>query len=315
MKKNFTVPKELANTRLDQTVSILLPDYSRTELKSWIENNQILLNGQSVKPKVKVKEQDQIEIEIQEKPALEYPAQAIPLDIIYEDEAILVINKPAGLVVHPGAGNQDQTLLNALLHHAPSLRALPRAGILHRLDKNTTGLLIIAKTAEALQSLQRQLKKRTMGREYQAIVQGTIISGGTIDAPIGRHPYERTKMAVNENGKEAITHYRVLEKYRHHTRLTIKLETGRTHQIRVHLLHIHHPIVGDTTYSMRSKLRKNMGLHLKETIQTFKRQALHAYRLTIIHPKTQEPMQFDAPLPDDMQLLINALHNDQKENH
>lgn len=310
MKKNLIVPSSLANKRLDQVVANLLPDYSRTVIQTWIENNLILVNGQLAKTKTKVKENDDIEVDIQENPLLEWVAQDIPLNVIHEDDDILVINKPVGLVVHPGAGNSDQTLLNALLHHAPSLRQLPRAGILHRLDKDTSGILIIAKTASALKSLQHQLKKRTMGREYQAIVQGSLISGGTVDAPIGRHLMERKKMAVNEGGKPAVTHYRILEKYRAHTRLTVKLETGRTHQIRVHMLHIHHPVVGDKTYQMSAKLPKGMSDELKSALRLIKRQALHAYALEIVHPQTNESMRFEAPLPDDILLLIDALQKD-----
>lgn len=313
MKKNLLIPSSLANKRLDQAVANLLQEHSRTQIQAWIESNLILVNGQLAKAKTKVKENDQVEVDIQENPLLEWEAEDIPLDVIHEDDDILVINKPVGLVVHPGAGNPAHTLLNALLHHTPSLRQLPRAGILHRLDKDTSGVLIIAKTTSALKSLQHQLKKRTMGREYQAIVQGTLISGGTIDAPIGRHPNERIKMAIHPSGKPAVTHYRILEKYRAHTRLTVRLETGRTHQIRVHMLSIHHPIVGDKIYKASTKLPKKISSNLKNSLKQIKRQALHAYALEVVHPTSRETMRFEAPVPDDIVMLINDLKNDLKE--
>lgn len=313
MKKNLIVPSTLASKRLDQALTSLLENYSRTQIQTWIESNLIRINGQLAKTKTKVKEGDSIDVDMPDAPQLDWEAQDIPLDVIHEDDDILVINKPVGLIVHPGAGNRDRTLLNAVLHHAPQSRLLPRAGILHRLDKNTSGLLIIAKTEAALKSLQHQLKKRTMGREYQAIVQGALISGSTIDAPISRHSMERTKMAVNHNGKPAVTHYRILEKYRAHTRLTIKLETGRTHQIRVHMLHIQHPVVGDPTYRASAKLAKKTSESLKSALLAMKRQALHAYALEIIHPTSKQPLRFEAPLPDDMLNLIDALKKDVKE--
>jgi 23S rRNA pseudouridine1911/1915/1917 synthase len=229
---------------------------------------------------------------------------------VHEDEALIIINKPVGMVVHPGAGNSNQTLLNALIHYAPQLKQLPRAGILHRLDKNTSGLLIIAKTPLALKNLSQQLKKRTLLREYQAIIYGKLISGGKVEAPIGRHPFQRKRMAVVDTGKPAITHYRIAEKYRAHTRLTVRLETGRTHQIRVHMAHIHHPIVGDTAYGGRVQLTKGMTPELIQQLRQYKHQALHAFALGFTHPVSQEWMRFECELPYDMQELIAALRND-----
>ena len=310
MKKNFQIPATLSNKRLDQALASLLPDHSRTEIKNWIENDLVLVNGKLTKAKTKVRENDELIVTIAPKPPIAYEAQAIPLDIIYEDGSLLVINKPVGLIVHPGAGNRDQTLLNALLHYLPTLQELPRAGIVHRLDKDTSGLLIIAKTPVSLKSLQNQLKKRSLIREYQAIVQGLLISGGTVNVPIARHPHERTKMAVVDGGKEAITHYRILEKYKAHTRLTVRLETGRTHQIRVHMLYINHPIIGDQTYQGRPISTKQQSESLRQCLKEMKRQALHAYRLEVEHPVTTERLTFKAPLPDDILKLINQLRED-----
>jgi len=232
---------------------------------------------------------------------------------MYEDDSLVVINKPAGLVVHPGTGNASRTLLNALLHHAPELKNLPRAGILHRLDKDTTGLLVVAKTAAALKSLTHQLKKRSMIREYQAVVNGSMISGGEVDAAIERHPLQRKKMAVSETGKPAITHYRIAEKFRGHTHLKLKLETGRTHQIRVHMAYIRHPLVGDSTYGGRVQLAKNMTEDAIQALRGFKRQALHAFALGFRHPETGKDVYFEIELPDEMKELISALREDTRK--
>lgn len=309
--KQIIIPDSSAHERLDAVLAKLLPGYSRTQIKSWIESGAILLNQQPVKAKYLVKGGESIAITPTERPALADQPQAIPLNIIHEDEALIIINKPIGLVVHPGAGNTHSTLLNALLHHAPALQHLPRAGILHRLDKDTSGLLVIAKTLPALQSLSLQLKKRTLLREYQAVVYGKMISGGTVDAPISRHPLQRKRMAVVDTGKRAVTHYRVLEKYRTLTRLTVRLETGRTHQIRVHMAHIHHPIVGDITYGGRAQPSKGMLPELVTALRQFKRQALHAFALGLEHPLTQEWMRWECELPEDMQQLIALLQKDQ----
>lgn len=310
LSKHLIIPKTHANERLDQALANLMPEFSRTQIKEWIETGSILVDGVSIKPKTKVKGGENVSLEATLLPQTQWQAQPIPLDIIYEDDALIIINKPIGMVVHPGTGNSDRTLLNALLAHAPTLNMLPRAGILHRLDKNTSGLLVIAKTAAALKHLSQQLKKRTLVREYQAIVYGILISGGKIDAPVGRHPFKRKHMSVTDTGKPAITHYRVAEKYRAHTRLKIKLETGRTHQIRVHMQHIHHPIVGDATYGGRVRLTKKMTAALIQALRQFKRQALHAFALGFTHPVTHEPVRFEIDLPEDMKQLITTLKDD-----
>lgn len=307
----FIISEAHINERLDQALVKLLPEYSRTQIQEWIETGAVLVNQLPTKAKRRLKGCEIVEV----RAALanrteEWQAQNIPLHIIFEDETLLIVDKPAHLVMHPGAGHQDQTLLNALLHHLPELQTLPRAGILHRLDKDTSGLLVVAKTSDALKKLSMQLKKRELLREYQAIVYGRLISGNRIDAPIGRHPLQRKRMAVIETAKKAVTHYRVVEKYKAHTRLKIRLETGRTHQIRVHMQYIHHPIVGDVTYGGRVQLSKGMSPNLIQTLRQFKRQALHAFALGLHHPITQEFMRWEIELPEDMQQLIHELRKD-----
>jgi len=312
IKQEIIIPEIHANERLDSALAKLLPEYSRTQIKEWIENGHVRVDNQILKAKTKLHGGESVSIEAALKAQPVFIPQPIALNIVYEDEALLIINKPVGLVVHPGAGNPNSTLLNALLYHAPQLQSLPRAGILHRLDKETSGLLVIAKTAAALKSLSHQLKKRLIEREYQAIVYGSLISGGTIDAAIERHPLQRKRMAVSETGKPAITHYRIAEKYRTMTRLKVKLETGRTHQIRVHLAHIRHPIVGDPVYGGRVQLAKAMAPELIDQLRRFKHQALHAFALGFTHPETEEFMRWEIDLPSDMQELIIALRNDAK---
>lgn len=306
----LTIPESHALERVDQALAKLMPDYSRTQIQEWIETNAILINGKPTKAKTKLKGGEDVTVNANIKAQPQWEAQAIPLEIVHEDEALIVINKPVGLVVHPGAGNADSTLLNALLHHAPQLQNLPRAGIIHRLDKNTSGLLIIAKTQSSYKHISKQLKERSILREYQAIVYGTMISGGSVDAPIDRHPLQRKRMAVVDTGKTAITHYRVAEKYRAHTRLNLKLETGRTHQIRVHMSHIRHPIVGDTAYGGRVQLAKGMTPELIHALREFKRQALHAFALGLVHPVSEEFIRWEIDLPEDMQNLIQILKQD-----
>lgn len=307
IEHSFIIPENLAGLRLDQALAQLLPTYSRTQIKNWIDDGLVLVNDATVKGKVKVLGGESVSINATKKAMPAWEAEPIPLNIIYEDDAILIINKPAGLVVHPGAGNASSTLLNALLHHAPQLKDLPRAGILHRLDKDTTGLLAIAKTEYALKKLSSQLKKRLFLREYQTVVHGTFISGGKVDQPIDRHPRDRKRMSVQDTGKPSVTHYRLMEKYAAHTRLRIKLETGRTHQIRVHMNYIHHPVVGDPAYGGRIALTKSATPELAEALKRFKRQALHAYSLGFTHPVSGEWVQFECELPEDMQQLIQAL--------
>lgn len=304
------IPDELADERLDVALSQLMPEYSRTQIKLWIDDGLVTVNDVVVKAKTRIASGDTVSVCPVLKPTPTWVAQPIPLTVVYEDEAVLVINKPVGLVVHPGAGNEHSTLLNALLHHAPELKDLPRAGILHRLDKDTSGLLIIAKTAAALKHLGKQLDERTIVREYQAVVYGELISGGTVDAPIDRHPLQRKRMAVSDTGKHAVTHYRVMERYRSMTRLKVKLETGRTHQIRVHMHHIRHPIAGDPAYGGRVQLAKGMSEDLILCLRQFKRQALHAFAVSFVHPVTEEIVSFEAELPDDMKHLIKTLRED-----
>ncbi len=307
------LPADLAGLRMDQALARALPDYSRTEIRNWIEQGAIHIAGQPIRASARVRGDEAIEIKAHKKIQPTHTAQAIPLDIVFEDESVLVINKPAGLVVHPAPGNPDNTLLNALLHHAPALAHLPRAGIIHRLDRDTSGLLVIAKTDQALKSLSAQMRARTIHRVYQAIANGVMISGGSVDAPVGRHPINRKRMAVLDNGKKAITHYRVTEKFRAHTRLRIQLETGRTHQIRVHMAHIRHPLLGDPVYGGRLSLPKGATPELIEILRHFKRQALHAAELGIKHPVTGEIMQWQSALPADMQRLSEILRRDGRD--
>ncbi len=308
------ITEEQANMRLDQALSVLLRDRSRSQIQEWIRAGRVRLDGALPRQRDRVAAGQHVEIEIPEPPENDWKAQSIPLDIIHEDETLLVVNKPAGLVVHPGAGNIEGTLLNALLAHAPQLGGLARAGIVHRLDKDTTGLLVVAKTEGARLDLIEQLQRRGLAREYLAIVNGVMISGGTVEAPLGRHPRERTRMAVTGRGKPAVTHYRIKAKYRAHTLLQVHLETGRTHQIRVHMAHIRHPILGDSVYGGRLQLPAAATERFKEALRGFKRQALHALKLGLIHPVTGEAVQWESPVPEDLQALIQALEED-RETH
>ena len=303
------MPEDYAGQRLDQALTSLMPDYSRSQIKNWIQSGELRVNGQQQKPKYKVMGSEAIELETTIEDLEHWQPQNIPLDIMYEDDHILVINKPKGLVVHPGAGTPDGTIVNALLYHRPELATLARAGVVHRLDKDTTGLMVVAKTLAARKSLIEQLQDRSMSREYDAVVEGCLTAGFTINTPIGRHPKHRTKMAVapEDMGKEAITHVRVLEKFRQHTLVRAKLETGRTHQIRVHLAHKRHPLVGDQTYGQRLKLPKQANETLIEYLRHFNHQALHARKLSLIHPETGKTMSWQAKTPEDMKKLIMLL--------
>ncbi len=313
IQHTLTIPEELGGLRLDQAIAQLLPNYSRTQIQEWIKSAALTLDGSTAKARVTVIGGEKIEINAQTKQQPAWKAQNIALNIIHEDSALLIINKPAGMVVHPAAGNPDQTLLNAILHHCPELGELPRAGIIHRLDKDTSGLLVIAKNPIALNHLSAQLKERSITRIYQAVVMGILISGGTVDQPIGRHPIHRKRMAIMDNGKPAVTHYRIVERYRAHTRVKVQLETGRTHQIRVHMAHIHHGLLGDQVYSGRLQLPKGATPELVAMLRKFKRQALHASELGLIHPETNQPISWQAPIPDDMQELIQILKSDTEE--
>lgn len=308
------IPDTLAGRRLDQALAELFSDYSRSRLKQWLEAGHVLVDGKQLRPKDKVWGGESVQLTVVVEPQREYVAQAIPLDIVYEDEHLLVVNKPAGLVVHPGSGNPDGTMLNALLHHAPELANIPRAGIVHRLDKETTGLLVVAKTLPAQTALVEQLQERAFEREYDAIAVGVMTAGGRIEAPIGRHSVDRTRMAVTSSGKEAVTHYRVEERFRGHTHIKVKLETGRTHQIRVHMAYRDYPLVGDPVYGGRLKFPKGGSEELRQALRGFKRQALHASRLGLVHPATGEYMEWKAELADDIQQLIEVLRQDAKDN-
>jgi len=299
-----------AGQRLDQVLAALFNDYSRSRLQQWIREGRVLVDGQSRKPKDKVFAGEHVVLNASFEPQVPCAPEPIPLDLVYEDEHLLVVNKPAGLVVHPAAGNPDGTLQNALLHHDPVLVDLPRAGIVHRLDKDTTGLLVVAKTASTHKKLVEALQAREVKREYRALVVGKPTAGGTVEAPIGRHPAKRTRMAVVSSGKHAITHYRIAERFRIHTLLAVRLETGRTHQIRVHMAHIHYPLVGDHVYGGRLKLPTAADEQTRHMLQSFKRQALHAYRLGLEHPATGEPMEWQADIPQDMQALLDCLRED-----
>ncbi|MFV3412137.1 23S rRNA pseudouridine(1911/1915/1917) synthase RluD [Pseudomonas nitroreducens] len=304
------VPFDLGGQRLDQVAAQLFSDHSRSRLAGWIKDGRLKVDGAVLRPRDIVHAGSRLQLDVELEAQGEWVAQDIELDIVYEDDHILVIDKPTGLVVHPAAGHQDGTLLNALLHHVPHLANVPRAGIVHRLDKDTTGLMVVAKTLEAHTNLVAQLQARSVSRIYEAIVTGVIVAGGTVDAPIGRHGVQRQKMAVIETGKVAISHYRVLERFRAHTHTRVKLETGRTHQIRVHMTHIGHPLVGDPTYGGRFRIPPGASPTLVESLRDFPRQALHARFLELDHPATHVRMKWESPLPDDFTWLLSLLRQD-----
>lgn len=301
--------------RLDQVLADLFPEYSRSKLKTWIQDGNVSVNGEVITiPRHKMQMDELVTVNAEMDIQVSSQPQDIALDIVYEDDHILVINKPADLVVHPGAGNPSGTVLNALLNHVPDIDKVPRAGIVHRLDKDTTGLMVVAKTIPAQTHLVDQLQRREMSREYEAVALGTMVAGGVVDAPIGRHATKRTHMAVRESGKPAVTHFRVIEKFRAYTHLRLKLETGRTHQIRVHMAHIKHPLLGDQVYGGRPRLPKGASDAFIATLRGFQRQALHAAQLSLFHPETEEWMTWKAPLPQDMQDLLKAVKQDTTEN-
>lgn len=300
----------MAGLRLDQALAELCPDYSRSRLKSWVKSGNVLIDNQVLRPRDKINGGETVVITPIADTSLDVKAEAIELKIIYEDESMLVVNKPAGLVVHPAAGNWDGTLQNALLHHDPELEGLPRAGLVHRIDKETSGLLMVARTLTAHKTLVEQLQAREFEREYLAVVRGYMTAGGTVEAPLGRHPTDRKKHAVRHGGKEAVTHYRVEKRFAKHTLLRVKLETGRTHQIRVHMSHLNHAIVGDQVYGGRFRAIANASELLSETLSAFRRQALHAARLGVVHPVTGEAISWTCDMPDDMANLVSVLEKE-----
>lgn len=310
LEAQHRVPERMAGLRLDQAAAELFADFSRERLKSWIKNGDLTVDGRPARPKDKVYGGEALVLAAEIADDTRFDPEDIPLTVVYEDESVLVIDKPPGLVVHPAAGNPDGTLLNALLHHDPDLAAIPRAGIVHRLDKDTSGLMVVAKTLSAQTSLVEQLQARSVSREYDAVVVGVMTAGGTVDAPIGRHPRDRKRQAVNASGKPAVTHYRVVERFRAHSHVRCKLETGRTHQIRVHMAHARFPLIGDPVYGGRLKLPAGADERLKEILREFPRQALHARKLAFVHPESGERMAFRAPLPDDLLMLLDFLRED-----
>lgn len=305
-----SVPTELGGQRLDQVAAQVFSEHSRSRLSAWIKDGSLTVDGGALRPRDIVHGGAVLELNAEQEAQGDWVAQDIALNIVYEDEHLLVLDKPSGLVVHPAAGHADGTLLNALLHHAPDLVNVPRAGIVHRLDKDTTGLMVVAKTLEAQTKLVAQLQARSVSRIYEAIVIGVITSGGKIDAPIGRSSAQRQRMAVIEGGKPAVSHYRVLERFRSHTHTRIKLETGRTHQIRVHMTHVGFPLVGDPVYAGRFRIPPAASVTLVETLKQFPRQALHARFLELDHPVTGKRMKWESPLPDDLVWLLTLLRQD-----
>ncbi|MBX9764530.1 MAG: 23S rRNA pseudouridine(1911/1915/1917) synthase RluD [Pseudomonadaceae bacterium] len=309
---NAEVPYEMGGQRLDQVAALLFAEHSRSRLSAWIKEGRLTVDGALLRPRDIVHGGAQLALKAEQEAQGEWIAQDIELNIVYEDDQILVIDKPAGLVVHPAAGHADGTLLNALLHHVPDIINVPRAGIVHRLDKDTTGLMVVAKTIEAQTRLVDQLQKRSVSRIYECIVIGVVTSGGKINAPIGRSSSQRQRMAVSDGGKPAVSHYRVLERYRSHTHVRVKLETGRTHQIRVHMSHVGYPLVGDPVYGGRFRIPPAANPSMVQTLKEFPRQALHARFLELDHPITGERMKWQSPLPDDFVWLLTLLRQDRE---
>ncbi len=312
-KLTETVPYGLAGLRLDQGIAELFSDYSRSKLQTWIKSGKVEVDGVILlSPKAKLDGGEEITLDAEAEIVIESTPEPIPLDIVFEDDSLLIVNKPAGLVVHPAIGNWHGTLLNALLNHDSNLETLPRAGIVHRIDKETSGLLMVAKTLQAHNSLTQQLQEHDITREYLAVTRGRMTAGGTVDEPIGRHPTERKRYTVRESGKPAVTHYRVVQRFANHTLVQLMLETGRTHQIRVHMAHIRYPLLGDPVYGGRFQMPPNCGAELEKELRGFKRQALHAAKLGLQHPVTDEYCEWEQPLPDDMIRLVQALADNER---
>jgi 23S rRNA pseudouridine1911/1915/1917 synthase len=306
-------PPELAGRRLDQALATLLPQYSRTRIQRWIDEGAVRVNGLTPRARDVVVGGEAATVEARQADETAVAAEKLPLDIVHQDAALIIINKPPGVVVHPGAGNREHTLQNALLAHDPKLRRVPRAGLVHRIDKDTSGLLVVARTLEAHGALVAALAAHDIEREYLALCTGAMTGGGTVDEPIGRHRTQRIKMAVRRDGRAAITHYRIEQRFRAHTLARVRLETGRTHQIRVHLAHVGYPIVGDPVYGGRRRIPAGATPQLIAALDGFRRQALHAARLEFVHPKSGKPVTFEAPLPPDFRQLLAALERDQAE--
>ncbi|MBK1734717.1 23S rRNA pseudouridine(1911/1915/1917) synthase [Halorhodospira abdelmalekii] len=308
-QEHAVVPEALHGKRLDYVLAQLFPDYSRSRLQQWIKSGRVWVEGEQRRPRDAVRAGEALVLEAVAQRQIECNPEPIPLEIVAEDEALLVINKPPGLVVHPGAGNSSGTLVNALLHYAPELAALPRAGIVHRLDKGTSGLLVVARSSAAHHHLVAAMQERRIGRAYQALVVGRPTAGGTVDAPIARHPRERIRMAVVAHGRPAVTHYRVAERFPAHTRLDVELATGRTHQIRVHMAHVGLPLIGDPLYGRRLVYPPQASEALRAQLAGFRRQALHACRLSLCHPLSGESVSWSVAPPPDWQRLLEALRN------
>jgi 23S rRNA pseudouridine1911/1915/1917 synthase len=306
------IPIQSHGMRLDQVVAELFPDYSRNRLATWIKEGRLTVDGKTMKPRDRALASAHVVLEVVDEPVIDWQPQTIPLDVIFEDEHILVVNKPAGMVVHPAAGHADGTLVNALLGYAPELDTLPRGGIVHRLDKETSGIMFVARSALAHKSLVAQLSERTVSRTYCAVCTGALTGGGKIDAPIDRHPTARTKMAVVADGKPAVTHYRIAHRFKHYTQLQVNLETGRTHQIRVHMAHRKWPLIGDPVYAGRQRIPAGASEALITTLRNFPRQALHAQALEFEHPATGDWLEFETELPDDLVELLEVLDSEDR---
>ncbi|MFH7804227.1 MULTISPECIES: 23S rRNA pseudouridine(1911/1915/1917) synthase RluD [unclassified Acinetobacter] len=308
----FQLDESYLGQRIDQVAALVWSDFSREKLKQWLKDGHLLVNGNTVKPKYKCEGNELLTLDVELEVQTKSLPENIPLNVVYEDDDIIVINKPVGMVVHPGAGNTSGTLVNALLYHYPKSAELARAGLVHRIDKDTSGLLVVAKNLEAQFSLSKQLAKKSVYRLYDLVVYGNIIAGGTIDEPIKRHPVDRVKMAVLPGGRDAVTHYNVKERFQHFTRVQARLETGRTHQIRVHFSYLGFGLVGDSVYMSRVRVPAGASELLADTLRGFKRQALHATKLGLIHPRSGEEMMFEAPWADDFAQLIDVLRSENK---
>ena len=303
----FQIEKQLAGNRLDQALQSLLPDYSRSRIQNWIQKGFVRVNRAHCKPRQKVFSGDLVALDVPRQQEIAHAPQPVEFSILHQDEDLFVIDKPAGLVVHPAAGHRDGTLVNGLLERDPMLSQVPRAGVVHRLDKDTTGVMVVARNLIAHRFLVEELQARRVKREYVAIARGVVTAGRSIETGIGRHPVQRKKMAVRDDGKPALTRFRVVRKFQHYSLLRLELETGRTHQIRVHMAHINHPLLGDPVYGGRSRVPAGIDDALREAIEGFDRQALHAERLAFMHPSSREAVAFEAPLPGDLRQMIQLL--------